>query len=77
MSEDLIPSGDITTRLIKNNKHVLSSNDPNELIKNILKLKKDKYLSSKLKRNSRKCYKKYFSIIIFNKKIEKFINKIN
>ena len=36
-------------RLIKNNQHVLSSNDPNILIKNILRLKKDKLLALKAK----------------------------
>ena len=63
-------------RIIKNNTHVLSSNDPEVFLNNIIKLKYDKKLSARLKKNSRHIYTKNFTIKSFYKKLNFFIKRI-
>ncbi len=61
---------------LKNNFNVLSSNNPDQFLKNIIKLKKNKKFSSKIKKNARQCYEKNFQIKVFQKKISFFLKKL-
>jgi hypothetical protein len=80
-----IPTSIVTTnelrkdfKFLKNNIHVLSSNNPKKFLENIIKLKNDNTFSKKLRNNARNVYNEQFHPKIFEDKLDKFFisNKI-